>query len=108
MNSLEDWVEEVNESKKIILAEGKKDIKALRELGIKNDIITLSRLPLFEVVEQLSDQEVIILTDFDKKGKQLYGKLNSGLQHVGAKVDNKFREWLQRNTKFSCIEGIRH
>ncbi|MBU0614486.1 MAG: hypothetical protein KJ601_00155 [Nanoarchaeota archaeon] len=107
MNSLEEWVDEVNLSGKLIVAEGIKDIRGLRGVGVMNDIVSLSRVPLFRIIEELAEQEVIILTDFDKKGKELYGKLNSGLQQVGAKVDNKFREWLRRNTKFSHIEGLR-
>jgi 5S rRNA maturation endonuclease (ribonuclease M5) len=107
MSSLDEWVEDINESGKVILVEGINDIRALRRIGVKNDIVSLSRMAIFEVVEELSGMEVVILTDFDKKGKELYGKLNSGLQNVGVKVDHKFREWLQRNTKISCIEGLR-
>ena len=46
------------------------------------------------------------ITDFDKKGKQLYGKLNHDLCRFGVKVDNKFRHFLFRKTKLRQIEGL--
>jgi len=68
----------------------------------------LDRKAIFSVIEDIAKitSEVIILTDFDAEGKKLYGKLNSGLQKHGVKVDKYFREWLQRNTKLSHVEGL--
>ena len=45
----------------------------MNKVGIVN-IIELSKKPLFAVVEQISDscRECAILTDLDKKGKELY------------------------------------
>lgn len=106
MESLKDWVDKVNFSEKLIITEGKKDVKALRNSGVTNRIKTLSKQPLFSVAEEVSGEEVIILTDFDKKGKELYGRLKRELQGQGVKVDNVFREWLQNNTKLSHIEGF--
>ena len=97
----------LKESSKIIVVEGKKDKAALTKLGIKN-IIELSKKPLFQIIEEVADneKECIILTDLDKKGKELYGKINSGMQKLGIKVDNKFRNFLYKNTKLRQIEGI--
>jgi len=106
----EEFEEKLNKLKQadnIIIVEGIKDKKALQELGIKN-IVTLNKKPLFHIIEEVSkkNKKITILTDFDKKGKQLYGKLNSGLQRQGVKVDKRFREFLQKNTKLSHIEGL--
>lgn len=50
--------------------EGLRDEVALRNLGVRAEIIRLSRLPLSEVaLIASSHKEVMILTDFDKKGK---------------------------------------
>ena len=100
-------IDKIKKSKTLVIVEGKKDKIALEKFGIKN-IITLNKKPLFEIVENISskNKECIILTDLDKTGKQLYGKLNSGLQKHGVKVDNRFREFLQKNTKLSHIEGL--
>jgi len=101
-------LEQINElKKKIIIVEGKKDKIALEELGLKN-IITLSKKPIYKIIEEVSEKnkEVVILTDLDKEGKQLFGKLNQGLQYHGVKVDNKFRLFLFKETKLRQIEGM--
>jgi len=110
-NNIEELNKEISRlknSKKLIIVEGKKDRIALEKLGIKN-IIELSKKPLFQIIEDIShkNKECIVLTDLDKKGKQLYGKLNSGLSRLGVKVNNRFREFLQKNTRLSHIEGLR-
>ncbi|MBW2983674.1 toprim domain-containing protein [Candidatus Woesearchaeota archaeon] len=106
-DEIEEEIERLKNSENIIIVEGIKDKKALNYLGLKN-IVTLSKKPMFQIIEELSkkNKTITILTDFDKKGKQLYGRLNSGLQRHGVKVDNRFREFLQKNTKLSHIEGL--
>lgn len=106
-HDLHAWIGKIKKSKLAIIAEGKKDKAALEKLGITR-ITTLSKQPLFAIIEELAktENEVIILTDFDKKGKELYGKLKKYSEHVGLKVNHGFREWLQRNTKYSHVEGI--
>lgn len=102
-----DWIEKIKNSDKIIIVEGKEDKAALKRLGITN-IVQLNKKPLYKIVEELIEKgkQVIILTDLDKKGKQLYGKLNHDLQRFGVKVDNKFRHFLFRKTKLRQIEGL--
>lgn len=99
--------EKLKISGKIVVVEGIKDERALRLFGIKN-IVTLSRKPLFQIVEEVSakTRDVVILTDLDRKGKELYGKLNSAFQREGVKVDDEFRNFLFRNTKIRQIEGL--
>jgi len=101
------YLNKLKKSNKIIIVEGKKDKEALEKLGIKN-IIELSKKPLFQVIEDIADngKECVILTDLDKKGKELYGKINSGLQKFGVKIDNSFRAFLYKNTQLRQIEGI--
>lgn len=105
---LKNFFLELKNSNKLIIVEGIKDRKALNELGVTNYIVFLNKKPIFEVIEDVAKitDKVVILTDFDKKGKELYGKLNSGLQRYVIKVDHYFREWLQRNTRLSHVEGL--
>src|SRR3989338_5346380 len=100
-------IEKIISSNTLVIVEGKKDKAALQKLGI-NNIIELNKKPLFQIVEDIanSNDECVILTDLDKKGKELYGKLNSDLQKRGLKVNNKFREFLFKHTKLRQIEGI--
>ena len=107
MKSVEDWLSSLKESDKLIVVEGIKDKRALENFDIAN-IITLNK-PIYKLVEDIykTKKEVVILTDLDKEGKYLYKRLKSDLQRFGVKIDNKFREFLLRETKISNIEGIR-
>ena len=90
---------------KIIVVEGPKDKKALEMFGIKHIIVL--RKPIYLVVEHIikTGKECVILTDLDKKGKEIYGKLASSLMQFGVKIDNSFRNFLFK-TKIRQIEGI--
>lgn len=106
--ALLEWVEELRTAEKAIVVEGKKDKVALEQLGIMNTIFILSKHPLHQVVEEIAQghKEVIILMDFDQEGKELYGKLSKYFSRLGVRVDHYFREFLQKNTKVSHIEGF--
>ncbi len=73
---------------KIVIVEGRKDEKALRQLGIQN-IILIGGNPLHRIPEKIKDssKEIVILTDFDKKGNQLATKLNLFLRIHNKKVN---------------------
>mgnify|MGYP006286647133 CR=1 FL=1 len=109
MQDMTEWVQALKRSEKTIIVEGKKDKQALESLGIGREgkIVMLSKRPIYAIIEQVADNatDAIILTDLDKKGKELYGKLSSGLQRLGVRVDNKYREFLQKQ-RVSHIEGI--
>lgn len=100
-------INKIKQSNQLIIVEGKKDKIALENFGIKN-IIELNKKPLFEIIENISNsnEKCIILTDLDRQGKELYGKLNSGLQQNGVKVDDNFRKFLYKNTRLRQIEGL--
>jgi len=102
---INEFILKLRSSNKLIIVEGKKDKAALEALGLKN-IITLNK-PLYKVVEDVKCKECVILTDLDKKGKQLYGYLSSNLQRFGVKVDNNFRNFLFKKTELRQIEGLR-
>lgn len=97
----------------VMIVEGKKDTNALRLLGFeKVYMIHLPGIPLRERAEhimlQLTKKEKIcLLTDFDKKGKQLYHKLKPIFQELGANLDSTFRGLLIK-VNISHIEGLSH
>jgi 5S rRNA maturation endonuclease (ribonuclease M5) len=88
----------------VVIVEGKKDRKVLQELGFTN-ILTLEKLPMYSLIELVS-KEVIILTDFDKKGKELYLKIKDLCSRRGVKVKTKLRCLLLR-TNITNIEDIK-
>ncbi len=83
-----------NESVPIIV-EGKKDEFALRKLGATGTIIRFNvGQSIFNFCEELAKkyQQVIILTDWDDKGKQLFDRLKRDFQHNSVKTIETF--WL--------------
>ncbi len=92
----------------LVIVEGKKDRQALQLLGFMQ-VVALDR-PLYAIAETIHAKnhirQVIILTDLDKKGRELYGKLKANLQKVGIKVDDRLRNYLQKETEIVHIEGL--
>lgn len=105
--SVEEWLASLREEEAPIVVEGPKDRACLEGFGIRN-VVTLSREPLYKVVEGIaaSSRRVVILTDLDGEGKRLYGKLRQGFDRAGVQVDSVYREWLFRETELSHIEGL--
>jgi 5S rRNA maturation endonuclease (ribonuclease M5) len=77
---------------KLIIVEGKMDKKALKTLGLK-DIIAINGRPLYEVAEVAlsAKKQVVILTDFDTKGREIAKKLKYLLQRQGKSPNSELR-----------------
>jgi len=106
-DSLDHWIEALVNEDIPIIVEGPNDRKALEALGI-TQIVTLGKDPLYKVAEDLAKRtkRVIILTDFDKKGKFLYGRLKRSFERIGVQVDRSFREYLFTETSLAHMEGL--
>ena len=105
---LAEWAENLKHSSLCIIVEGPHDRKAIALVGIPaQQVVTLGR-PLYQVAEFVAEKHrrAVILTDLDRKGRELYGKLRKELMQQGVKVDNTYREFLQKKTRLSHIEGI--
>lgn len=96
-----------------IVVEGKKDIEALRELGVTGKMLTAkmgqkSLLDLVSEIEEHQPREVILLLDFDRGGKGIAKRLRQILEKEGATPNTTFwRELLSlvgRDVK--DIEGL--
>lgn len=108
METINDWIEKLKKFEGVIIVEGPKDKKTLQKLlGLKK-IFVLSKKPLYAVVEDIASKtkDVVILTDLDEKGKELFGRLRTNLQKHGARINRTFREFLFRKTNLSHIEGL--
>ncbi len=99
--------------KMIVVVEGIRDEKVLRDLGVKAQILkTQSGLARHELVEKIvneagSDREVLILTDFDEKGKEIQAFLKTELELQRVKVLNRVRLAIRRNMPgLRCIEEL--
>jgi 5S rRNA maturation endonuclease (ribonuclease M5) len=88
-----------------IIVEGERDEKSLRRLGFQGEILKLNiGLSIINFCERLTDHpEIIILTDFDRKGMELRQKLNNALKANGIKPNDNF--WL--GLKHLCSREIK-
>jgi 5S rRNA maturation endonuclease (ribonuclease M5) len=79
-----------------IVVEGRKDIQALHKLGITGDIILAktsgkSFLDVLSEIEKKEKREVILLFDFDRRGKEWTRRLARCLE--GVKVTPNLLFW---------------
>ena len=95
----------------VIVVEGKKDVYSLKAMGFgKVYAVHQTGVSIKERVEQIISclekrDRVCILTDFDRKGKQLYLLLKKEFVELGVKVDSSLRGILLK-AHVSHIEGL--
>ena len=70
-----------------IVVEGKNDVEALRRLGVSGELVLAktSGKSFFDVqdeIEQTSKQEIILLFDFDRRGKEWTSRLAKCLEEM--------------------------
>jgi len=81
-----------------IIVEGKNDIQTLRALAVKGKIISAktggkSFLDVISEVEKSGAREVILLLDFDRRGKELTKRLKQDLEK--AKIKPNLTFWIK-------------
>jgi 5S rRNA maturation endonuclease (ribonuclease M5) len=98
---------------KPIVVEGKKDLESLRELGVNGAILTVktggkSFLQATVEIEALGSCEIILLLDFDRRGREGIKRLQESLERGKMKVNVKF--WCELHSlvgrEVSCIESL--
>lgn len=104
---------EESAKEKLIVVEGKKDAQALRMLGINGTILTVktggkSYLEATAEIEKLGAREVIILLDFDRRGREGTKCVRETLERAKIKVNIKFWHELQAlvGREIQCIESL--
>jgi 5S rRNA maturation endonuclease (ribonuclease M5) len=79
-----------------IIVEGRRDKLSLRRLGVEGRIFCLKSagIRFFDFVENVKSwREAIILTDFDREGKELSSQLVRELSRIRVRADDSF--WRQ-------------
>lgn len=96
-----------------IIVEGKKDLETLRTLGVQGQIVTAktggkSRLDLISEIEKIGNREVILLLDFDRRGKEWTAILRQNLEKARIRANVTFRKELLRfaGRELKDIEGL--
>jgi 2,5-diamino-6-(ribosylamino)-4(3H)-pyrimidinone 5'-phosphate reductase len=111
-NLLERLIEESVEGTPIVV-EGRKDIETLRALGVQGRIVSAktggkSRLDVISEVEKTGAHEVILLLDFDRRGKEWSKILKEHLERAKIRPNLKFWNELQGlvSREVKDIEGL--
>ncbi len=96
-----------------IVVEGKKDVDTLRNLGVTGPILTVktggkSFAQALQEIEEMRPPKIILLLDFDRRGRQAIRKLREGLTPTGIKSDLTFWCTLAAlaSKELQCIEGL--
>jgi len=96
-----------------IIVEGKRDINALRTLGIEGNIISAKTggktlLDVVSEIEKTEAREVILLLDFDRRGKELTQNLTKYLEKMTTKLSLNFWRKLSNliGSEVKDIEGL--
>jgi 2,5-diamino-6-(ribosylamino)-4(3H)-pyrimidinone 5'-phosphate reductase len=96
-----------------IIVEGKKDIETLRMLNVEGTIIAAKTsgktlLDTISEIEKTRKKEIILLLDFDRRGKELTKRLKQHLEKTEIKTNLTF--WLNLSSivgkEVKDIEGL--
>ena len=109
---LEKLAEESSKGKPIVV-EGKKDVVALRALGITGTVLTVktggkSFLDAVCEIEKMKVPEVILFLDFDRRGKEGTKHLKQSLERAKIKPNTKLWRALSATAgkEIQCIESL--
>ncbi|MCQ1534323.1 toprim domain-containing protein [Methanosarcina sp. KYL-1] len=85
----------------IIIVEGKRDVLSLKKLGIEGSFELATRHSLFNFSERIArqDREIIVLTDWDRRGEILASKLSEYFGNLGIKPELQIRNKLKLITQ---------
>ena len=92
-----------------VLVEGNHDVEALREIGFKGHIIKINRglsLDIFAEKIARNFSDVIILMDFDRKGKSIKERLVILLKSYGCNINGDLWDFIMKNYNIKSVEDI--
>jgi len=110
IEDLEKIIDELGEENRSIpiIVEGKKDIEALRKLDISGSIISVNAgVPLIDFCDKIAQEhtDIIILTDWDRKGGYLCRTIKRNLEGR-VNCNTKYRELFAKNAMIRTLEGL--
>jgi len=94
-------IDERLENGAILIVEGKKDRESLLRLGIRDSIMMVSQMPLLDLSEAVyrNTKDVILLTDWDRRGDQIASLISKYLRSMGLIPDCRLRGILRALVK---------
>ena len=104
LERIEELLQELSEYSErgaVIIVEGKRDILSMKRLGIKGSFELATRHSLFNFSEKIASLgcDVIILTDWDRRGDMLAAKLSEYFENFGIKPELQIRNKLRLITQ---------
>ena len=98
---------DVEEIVDVVVVEGNRDFKALRNLGFKGKVEVFSKLGLSdaEFASNIASMysSVLLLTDYDEEGRRISRSLSTLLERGGTKVEKGLRMHVGR---FMAAVGV--
>lgn len=84
-----------------IIVEGRRDMMALRSLGISGPVIMASSRSILTMAEDAARQfqEIVVLTDWDKKGEEMATQIEQHLRWSPCSANMEIRSRLKRLVK---------
>jgi len=101
----------IEAEEKPIIVEGKRDVESLEKLGVEGTFIIIAKTPVYLIADELVRKrvkEVILLTDFDRRGRMLAKAIIEEFRHRGIKVNTKIRHeiFIYTNSGIRDIESL--
>jgi 5S rRNA maturation endonuclease (ribonuclease M5) len=84
-----------------VIVEGRRDLIALRTLGLSGPVIMASRRSALDLAEDAARNysQIILLTDWDKKGEEMCRNIERHLRSAGSRPDALIRSRLKKLVK---------
>ncbi|WP_457548771.1 toprim domain-containing protein [Archaeoglobus sp.] len=89
----------------VVLVEGRRDVEALKGLGVVGKILPVSSVPRAKLVESV-EGDVIILTDWDEKGEKLKREIFEMLLSNGVIADTSIRRRIFSAVNVNEVEDL--
>jgi 5S rRNA maturation endonuclease (ribonuclease M5) len=104
MKALKELIERARDGA-IVLVEGRRDVEALKDLGVEGKILPVSSVSRAKLVESV-EGDVIILTDWDEKGEKLKREIFEVLLSNGVIADTSIRKRIFSAVNVSEVEDL--
>lgn len=110
LEDLEKAISELRDENEMIpiIVEGDKDIEALRRLDLNGEIISVNTgTSLTDFCDKIASKykEIIILTDWDRRGGYLCHTIKKNLEGR-VNCNTRYREIFAKNAMIRTIEGL--
>jgi len=95
-----------------VIVEGRRDLLALRALGLPGPVIMASRRPALYLADEAARNypHIILLTDWDKKGDEMCKTIERHLRSAGSRPDGDIRSRIKKLVKkeIKDVESLSH